>query len=413
LCCRSAILGALPSFKQLQGSRTDDWVDRLSHVITVVLIVILAVVITTAQFAGEPIHCWHPAEWKKIDWYEDYVENYCWISNTYVVGFYEALPTNIYDRKDREITYYQWIPLVLLLQAFLFKCPNVVWIMLHSQGGLNLKKMVKMADQTQLLDPVQRQDTVENMAAILDKWLSNERIYKWNRLAVAKKRLSRFCCLFCSKRNGTYLSGLYTTVKILYLANVIGQFFILNSFMAMNYTVYGFEFLNSLVDNAPWKANARFPLVTFCDIEIRQLQNLQTFTIQCVLPINLFNEKVFVFLWFWMFFVAIMSFVKLLGWFFTVILKRHRSQYVRKYLQIAGTADSFTNFERKMFHRFAHDYLREDGVFVLRTITNNATDLVTTDIVANLWRRFQDRMTAKSSTNRTSTGETTDEKHDY
>jgi len=167
------------------------------------------------------------------------------------------------------------VPLILLFQAFLFKFPNVMWKMLNGGSGLNLDKICKLADETQYGAPDDRKTAIENMGFFLDRWLLTHRQYKHNFVARAKAKVSRVFCFLCNKREGTFLTALYLCIKVLYIANVIGQFFLLNAFMATDYNMYGFEYINMMNTGESMRESPRFPRVTLCDFRIRQLQNIQ------------------------------------------------------------------------------------------------------------------------------------------
>ncbi|XP_076459596.1 innexin unc-9-like [Babylonia areolata] len=382
-----SVISGVPSLKKLQGASNDDWVDRLNHVWTVFLFAMFAIIVSTGQFVGDPIHCWCPAEFTGA--YVDYAKSYCWIKNTYYIPMDEQIPLETIKRENEELTYYQWVPLILLFQAFMFKFPNIIWRLFNGGSGVNLDKVVEMAEKTQMGSPEDREKTIKHIALYLDRWLETHREYHWNMLVRAKQHLARVCCFFCNKRAGTYLTAFYLTTKVLYAANVIAQFFILNGFLSTDFNLYGFEVLAKMGQEDAWKESRRFPRVTLCDFRIRQLQNIQTWTVQCVLPINLFNEKIFIFIWFWLVLVAFLTCLNTIAWFYRVVFKRNRAVYIKKYLKINNELQ--TGFDKKLCAKFAEQYLRDDGVFVMRVISKNSTDLVVTDLVDKMWKMYKEK----------------------
>jgi len=70
-------------------------------------------------------------------------------------------------------------------------------------------------------------------------------------------------------------------------------------------------------------------------LQVRRLGAVHRYTIQCVLPINLFNEKIYLFLWFWMVFVTIVTCISTLSWLLNIVIYIKRKQYVRRYVNLA------------------------------------------------------------------------------
>lgn len=382
------IFGSWASWSKLRGNDDDDWVDRLNHLYTVLLLCVFAVFTGGGQYVGDPIQCWCPAQFTSS--YVSYTKSYCWIKNTYYIPMQNAIPSDHMDRETEELAYYQWIPIILVFMAFMFKFPCLIWRMLNGYSGLNVEKIVNMAVSTQTSDPKKRDETVKHISIYVDRWLETHRPYAHNFMVRMQHKMARFCCVFCNKREGTFLTGLYMFVKILYCVNIVCQFFILNAFMGHNFwSAYGFEVIDGLTNEWEIKESHRFPRVTLCDFDIRQLANVQRWTVQCVLPINLFNEKIFIFLWFWFIFVAIVTSGNFLFWIWRVVVKQNRVAYVKKFLKVNDQLHG--EDEKRLCRRFANDYLRDDGLFVLRIVARNTNSILLTDLVMCLWGIYKDK----------------------
>ncbi|XP_035827317.1 innexin unc-9 [Aplysia californica] len=339
-------LFSFASWSRVQGSRDDDWADRVSHLWTVVLLAAFTLLVSSAQYVGDPIQCWCPAQFTSECPFTGHLLSVCW------------------------------------------QIPNLIWRLLNNTSGLNMDRLVQLAESTQMGKPEDREKTIYQVARYLDRWLKAHRQYRFNLLVRMRQRLSSVFCFWLAKREGRFLTGFYLFIKLLYVVNSICQFFILNGFLSMDFNVYGFEMMRLLAENGELKDSPRFPRVTLCDFEIRQLQNLQRYTVQCVLPINLFNEKIFLFLWFWLLIVAIVACGSYVSWLYYILVGENRYRYAKKYLVINDHIHN--KMDSKLARKFANEYLRDDGIFVLRVVSKNSSELVLTDLVKDLWRLYKE-----------------------
>ena len=114
------LIGAVTSVTKINVRNDDDVIDRLHHRYTVSFLVVCSAVVSTTQYVGSPIQCWSPAYFKSN--HVKFANNMCWVSNTYF------LPENVIAGQPGaiklHISYYQWVPLFLLVQAFLFYLPR-------------------------------------------------------------------------------------------------------------------------------------------------------------------------------------------------------------------------------------------------------------------------------------------------
>ena len=140
---------------------------------------------------------------------------------------------------------------------------------------------------------------------------------------------------------GNDLICAYLFTKLLYLGNAIGQLFMLDVFLGMNkdYRLYGILVMSRMVRGEDWSWSERFPRVTMCDFQVRQMKNVQTYTVQCVLPINLFNEKIFLFIWFWLLFIALSTLSSLIHWTSKVIVLSMQTGYVKRQLKVSVSTE--------------------------------------------------------------------------
>ncbi|CAH8642406.1 unnamed protein product [Schistosoma guineensis] len=378
----------LTKFKLDAGKlrRDDDFSDRFSHTFTSLLLIIFTLIISARQYIGKPIACWVPTEFTRAQ--EEYAESVCWVTSTYFIPTQDInIPENISERENRKIHYYQWVPFILMIQAFLFNLPCLIWRLFNWQSGIHLSSIMEVACEIEMIkDPETRKSNITYVARHIEDALSSQREYRSGCGVRFKHCLAKSCCLWFGKRYGNYLICLYLITKSLYIFNVVGQFFLMNKILGTNYTFYGLDLLRDISEGYVWQESGNFPRITLCDFEVRKVANKHRHTVQCVLPINMFNEKIFIFLWFWFILVAAVNTSSFLYWSYKSSFRGTRIQFIRKFLKLRGALEPG---DKKRTLTFVDSYLRQDGVFILRLTAQNAGELVASEIIEKLWNMYR------------------------
>ena len=230
----------------------------------------------------------------------------------------------------------------------MFYIPCLFWRLLNDRSGININNLVEAAETIQnALYPERREKTIKYMIRHLDHYLEYQQGYRAGCCARLRRYLARgLFCFRVGNRYGNYLVTLYTATKVLYVANVAGQLLLLDVLLGAGYHMYGVQVIMDALTGNQLKGvvggavtvgagTQRFPTVTLCDFAIRQMGTVHSHTLQCVLPINLFNEKIYAFLWFWFVGIAVAICFSIARWSWTVGFRMKRVIYIRRHLKVA------------------------------------------------------------------------------
>ncbi|XP_076435006.1 innexin unc-9-like [Babylonia areolata] len=403
---------ALNSFTNLAlraSVRDDDGIDQLHHFVTVTILAFFGAITGFVEYAGQPINCWNYGNYL---WghYQDHVNKYCWAHSLYhypnssdwSIMPYElndkgyAKDPSVLDKPEEElgqITFFRWVTIIFIVQALLFKLPNVFWTEVNSSSGSNIVKMVEMLQGVLFATKEDKREKLEQVALFLEQWLRIHRKPHWflksNVNVVVKKTLS--CCTLCIGDNtSNYLSTLYLLTKLVFLLNNFFQFILLSVFLQINFWDFGVKTLKEYSDKDMMMATTdTFPTVALCHFKTYDKKNPLGNWVQCILTINIFLEKLFLIEWFWLLLLLVITSISLAVWCFKILQTQTAIKFVRSYMKLMGVySPSHPVPEHCSVEQFVTEYLRNDGVFILRILAVNTNEVVVAQLVEELWTRY-------------------------
>lgn len=307
------VFGSVKGLLKIDSVCIDNNIFRLHYKATVVILVAFSLLVTSRQYIGDPIDC------IVDDVPLNIMDTYCWIYSTFTI------PNRIGGRIGKDVVqpgiashvdgedevkyhrYYQWVCFVLFFQAMFFYLPRYMWKMW--EGG-----RIKMLVLDLNCPIISEECKADRKKLLIDYFATN--LHTQNFYAIRF-----FLCEFLN------------------FANVIAQIFFMDYFLDGEFSTYGSDVLRFTEMEPEDRADpmARvFPKVTKCTFHkygpsgsIQKLDGL------CVLPLNIVNEKIYVFLWFWFLFVAVLSGLNLVYRTCVVVMPKFRLLLLRARSRLA------------------------------------------------------------------------------
>ncbi|XP_059621051.1 innexin shaking-B isoform X1 [Phlebotomus argentipes] len=267
--------------------KVDSAVFRLHTNATVILLVTFSIAVTTRQYVGNPIDCVHTR-----DIPEDVLNTYCWIHSTYTVadafnkkqGSEVPFPGVDNSQSRANVTikhtkYYQWVAFTLFFQAILFYTPRWLW---KSWEGGKIHALMMDLD-IGICSEIEKK---QKKKLLIDYLWDNLRYHNW-------------------------WAYRYFLCELLALINVIGQMFLMNKFFDGEFLKFGLEVIAHMQEDQEDRVDPMiyiFPRMTKCTFyKYGSGGEVEKHDAICILPLNVVNEKIYIFLWFWFIILTILT----------------------------------------------------------------------------------------------------------
>ncbi|GFT46218.1 innexin shaking-B [Nephila pilipes] len=257
-----------------------------------------SVIITSNQLVGHPIRCDHSQESSVLS--EQMINQYCFISGTFLISTafnksvgdqipHPGIDTSHEPEKFRYYFYYQWICFMFFIQAILFYAPRWIW----KTRERGLIEILTGAFVDRHLGEREMKRRMENLVFYV--------IRTWN------------------KHN--WYAAEYMLCEFFAVINVICQFYLTDRFFEGYFWKYGINviqfallpedykiFQNATLETQNNPMVVLFPRVTKCIFRMYgRTSTVETFDVLCVMTLNNINDKFYLFLWFWLIILTVLS----------------------------------------------------------------------------------------------------------
>eukprot|EP00096_Caligus_rogercresseyi_P002424 TRINITY_DN1454_c0_g1_i1.p1 TRINITY_DN1454_c0_g1~~TRINITY_DN1454_c0_g1_i1.p1 ORF type:complete len:365 (-),score=98.56 TRINITY_DN1454_c0_g1_i1:1841-2935(-) len=258
---------------------------KLHYRTTATIMFISCILVTCNDFFGSTINCISGTIPGNV------MNTYCWIMSTFTVPSTNAVShgkeyahqgVQNYVPGETPKTfhaYYQWVPFILFLQGVLFYFPHYLWKVFEDR---KLDKVTKnLRGRTLSLE--QRSKECDGLIKYIEETFHTHNFYAFK----------YFLCDFIN------------------LINVILQMYMVNRFLGGVFMAYGTDVLAWSEADPETRTDPLqevFPRITKCEFMIYgHSGTIEKHDAMCLLALNIINEKIFIFMWFWFIILAVVT----------------------------------------------------------------------------------------------------------
>jgi len=328
----------------------DNWTFKLFYQWSVTLVTGCSILVSSNQLFGDPIQC----DLTGDEVSEKVLKSYCWMYSTFNIPREFTGQCARKSQSDNPVynSYYQWVSLFLIFQAFLFYCPRIIWLM--SEGGL-----MKYLGKGTTGKIIEEED--EKMTRLL-KTFKDHLQNKYNRYV-----------------------AIFFMCEVLNLMIVISQFFITNVFLENQFLFYGpkvWQYYSyppeeiKILDLHNPMCEA-FPRVASCTFrKFGSGGRVSRYSALCILSLNIVIDKIYLVLWYWYMLITVLGLIRVVCRIFQIFsskirfwlmkIKMHR--YFKRsknldsleiYIRAIKIGDWFVLYQmsKNLNRRFFYDFL--------------------------------------------------------
>lgn len=327
-------------------SRDDGVVDKLSRRYTVILFLIFGVFVIIFQVYGKPISCSTPEHFNSG--MSEFAHHTCLYTD-----YYSVLKTNKLTTPEITYNFSKWFGIFMFFQAFISYLPSLLWKGFYRAYGINLDQMV---------------NATEDYGKTENSEMRNRKLQILSSKILQKK--------------SQILPLVYAFIRKLYLFNALGQMAILG--ILFNWGIFNSHY-NKVINKLPLTLSKQYTKNYFltkfvCDYSTHKKLSgrILQYSLECTSSINHWNTFIFHLLWFWLLFVSIITLFSSL--YQSIRYLNNSDTFLKEQLSTKLRG----NLDIKDFKRF----LCRDGEFILKVISENSNNIVTSEITCQLWDNY-------------------------